>query len=84
MSVPLQFSYYQQPLMYSPGAAASVPSFTADRILDEAVDELFIGDSNDSDNLADFVHDWDPSNSFGDLWQSDAQLGFMLDRLLAN
>lgn len=57
--------------------------FNADRVLDEAVDELFLNEAgNDQDNLADFVNDWDPSNSFGEVLNDDAQLGFMLDKLL--
>jgi hypothetical protein len=52
----------------------------ADYVLDQAVDELFLGEVGESDNLADFVHDWDPS--FGQVMEDDAQLGFMLDKLL--
>ena len=55
----------------------------ADRVLDEAVDELFLSDVRaGDDNLADFVNDWDPSNNFQSVLEDDAQLGFMLDKLL--
>jgi len=55
----------------------------ANRVLDEAVDELFLSDVRaGDDNLADFVQDWDPSNNFQSVLEDDAQLGFMLDKLL--
>jgi hypothetical protein len=56
------------------------PTMEADRILDEAVNELFLSDAQELDTLADFVNDWDPN--FGAMLEDDAQLGFMLDRLL--
>lgn len=56
------------------------PTMEADRILDEAVNELFLSDAQEVDTLADFVNDWDPN--FGAMLEDDAQLGFMLDRLL--
>jgi hypothetical protein len=58
----------------------------ADRILDEAVNELFLTETGENDSLADFVHDWDPTDlsctSFGASLQDDIQLGFMLEKLL--
>jgi hypothetical protein len=84
--IPLQFASFQQqlPISFSPMISGSsfLPNSEADRILDEAVDELFLNDNGDQDNLAEFVHDWDPDNTFGDVLQDDQQLGFMLDKLL--
>jgi hypothetical protein len=58
----------------------------ADRVLDEAVEELFLNEAIASDSLDDFVHDWDPSNegneAYLDSLQDDCQLGMMLERLL--
>jgi hypothetical protein len=60
---------------------------TADRVLDEAVDELFLGggDAFERDNLADFVSDWDPTATFdfNEPLEDDTQLGFLLEKLLA-
>jgi len=54
----------------------------ADQVLDEAVEEIFMdGACNDISDLDDFVRDWDPS-SFALKLNNDAQLGYMLDRLL--
>lgn len=87
LSIPFVNMPSQQPLTYSP--VTSMPmslgyssALDADRILDEAVDELFLNEVGDQDNLADFVHDWDPNNAFGDVLQDDEQLGYMLDKLL--
>ena len=54
----------------------------ADRILDEAVNELFQDEGGD--NLAEFVNDWNPSGqtAFGMALEDDAKLGFMLEKLL--
>jgi hypothetical protein len=52
----------------------------ADRVLDEAVAELFLHESAESDNLDEFVHDWDPNFNF--VLRDDAQLGFMLEKLM--
>jgi hypothetical protein len=75
-------SYVQQQQQYT---APCVPSMfqqqapPADSILDEAVDELFLQqDFAEEDNLADFCNDW----AFGNVLNDDAQLGFMLDKLL--
>jgi len=89
-----QNRYYSQTqlsnaLMASSNAAAcfvngvSIPS-NADRILDEAVDELFL-QQEEVDNLDEFVHDWDPSfdeavNGVG--IEDDSQLGYLLEKLL--
>lgn len=54
----------------------------ADQILDEAVEEIFMdGAISDISDLDDFVRDWDPSG-FAVKLDNDAQLGYMLDRLL--
>lgn len=79
----------QQPISFSPIAQA--PSFPlvepmsltdADRVLDDAVDELFLVETGVNDSLADFVQDWDPSGGFGAVLEDDIQLGFMLEKLL--
>jgi hypothetical protein len=54
----------------------------ADKIFDEAVDELFLDDGVGELNLTDFVHDWDPSINLEPLLQDDAQLGYLLEKLL--
>lgn len=72
---------------------AATPSFPlidlssladADRVLDEAVDELFLHEPAEGDNLDEFVHDWDPNFNmdFGATLRDDVQLGFMLEKLL--
>lgn len=69
-------------LNYSIENGGSFP-FQADSILDQAVDELFMGELGSEDNLADFVNEWDPSNSFGaTALADDIQLGYMLEKLL--
>lgn len=56
----------------------------ADRVLDEAVEELFLHEAGEMDSLAEFVHDWDPSNQDVETLEieDDLQLGFLLDKLL--
>jgi hypothetical protein len=56
----------------------------ADRVLDEAVLELFLQEPAESDNLDEFVHDWDPNFdlNFGVALRDDVQLGFMLEKLM--
>jgi hypothetical protein len=56
----------------------------ADRVLDEAVAELFLHEPVESDSLDEFVHDWDPNFNFnfGVVLRDDAQLGFMLEKLM--
>jgi hypothetical protein len=77
---------------YQPNTA-TMPSFpfvdpmaltNADRVLDEAVAELFLQEPAESDSLDEFVHDWDPNFNFnfGMALRDDAQLGFMLERLM--
>jgi hypothetical protein len=71
-----------------PPPPASIASMSAselaeaDRILDEAVNELFQDEGGD--NFADFVNDWNPSGqaAFGMALEDDAKLGFMLEKLL--
>ena len=58
----------------------------ADRILDEAVDELFCDANNlvDLNQSGDFDQIWD-NTEFGDESpEDDIELGFMLDKLLGN
>jgi hypothetical protein len=56
----------------------------ADRVLDEAVAELFLHEPAESDSLDEFVHDWDPNFNFnfGMVLRDDAQLGYMLEKLM--
>jgi len=64
-------------------AVAAVQRTCADRILDEAVDELFFNDSRpDNDDLMD-LKAWDLSNTFADDSEiEDSQLGMLLEKLL--
>lgn len=57
----------------------------ADKILDEAVDELFL-QQEEVDNLNEFVHDWDPNcdqnvTASGTV-EDDFELGYLLEKLL--
>ena len=84
-SAPLSFMPPPPPLQRSqpqPYAEAPQPANDeASRILDQAVDELFMQDAADSECLSDFVHDWDPA--FGaEPVQDDSQLGLILEKLL--
>ena len=88
-ALPLSFASYAgansmtfSPLSSNYGAPLMSLRPEADRILDEAVEELFLTENGDADNLAEFVNDWDPSESFGEGLNDDAQLGFLLDKLL--
>ena len=64
--------------------AAPMPT-TQDQILDKAVDHFFFtGPMSDLGDLNDFVHDWDPNNRMAQSLENDVQLGYMLDRLLAD
>lgn len=68
----------QQPLsiQYTGGMVAqSDYDAEADRVLDEAVNDLFMDMTSDS---LDFSSDFDPSFNIGD----DTQLGYMLEKLL--
>jgi hypothetical protein len=51
-----------------------------DRVLDDAVAELFLHEPAEYGSLDEFVHDWDPN--FGAVLQDDAQLGYMLEKLM--
>jgi hypothetical protein len=51
-----------------------------DRILDDAVSELFLHEPAEYESLDEFVNDWDPN--FGAVLQDDAQLGYMLEKLM--
>lgn len=82
--MPAASVYSQSPVAMS---SNFVPTpLQADSILDEAVDELFMGDVGSEDNLADFVNDWDTTNAFGNsfgaILSDDIQLGYMLEKLL--
>ena len=69
-----------------PFSAAPASPVEADEVLDEAVDQLFLNGPNpDLGDLNDFVHDWDPnSHAVAHSLENDIQLGYMLDRLLAD
>lgn len=90
--IPMYASYQAQPSQMtlpplSSFASLSMPSpfaslkSSSDQILDDAVDELFLNELGEQDNLTDFVNDWEPA-SFGNVLSDDAQLGFMLEKLL--
>jgi hypothetical protein len=55
----------------------------ADRVLDQAVDELFL-QQGEIDNLDEFIHDWDPSfeHNLDEAIDDDSQLGYLLEKLL--
>lgn len=94
-SDPQGLFYAQAPIAMASHQMANVQSFNyasllsipsdADRILDEAVDELFL-QQEEVENLDEFVHDWDPSfdqsNAFGATIEDDSQLGYLLEKLL--
>ena len=78
-------SYEPLPYDYQPRFAAS--NFACDRVLDEAVEELFMDMPHDgttgNDPLDDFVQDWVPADAgFAQTLDNDAALGFMLEKLL--
>ena len=80
-------SYEPLPYDYQPRFAAPQPaaaSYACDRVLDEAVEELFMDIPNESsDPLDDFVQDWVPTDAgFAQTLENDAALGFMLEKLL--
>mmetsp|Transcript_1546 Transcript_1546/g.3434 ORF Transcript_1546/g.3434 Transcript_1546/m.3434 type:complete len:363 (+) Transcript_1546:55-1143(+) len=81
-------SFEPLPYEYRPFAAAMAPpaaaAYACDRVLDEAVEELFMDIPSDSaDPLDDFVSDWVPAdNTFAQSLENDAALGFMLEKLL--
>ena len=87
------FSYEPLPYDYQPRFAAAVPQYSnnaaCDRVLDEAVEELFMDmpssgmPTESSDPLDDFVQDWVPQDAgFAATLENDAALGFMLEKLL--
>jgi len=83
---PQMNSFEPLPYEYRPFAAPVQPaaSYACDRVLDEAVEELFMDIPSDSvDPLDDFVSDWVPTdNPFAQSLENDAALGFMLEKLL--
>lgn len=81
-AAPLSMPYASAPVRLPQMPVVQPFALSADPILDEAVDELFLHDAGEQDNLADFVNDWDPTNTFGDVLEDDVQLGYMLDKLL--
>lgn len=85
--VPTVNSFEPLPYDYQPRFAAAAPqpaAYACDRVLDEAVEELFMDTPADSaDPLDDFVSDWVPTdNTFAQSLENDAALGFMLEKLL--
>ncbi|KAL7568576.1 hypothetical protein ACA910_002688 [Epithemia clementina (nom. ined.)] len=86
---PTSFQFLPAPQpVYQPTIMASAPALmqsSADLVLDEAVEQLFLnGPIADMGDLNDFVHDWDPNNGVTQSLENDVQLGYMLDRLLAD
>jgi hypothetical protein len=85
---PLPYDYQPRFAALAAAAAAPQPSaaaaYACDRVLDEAVEELFMDIPNDSaDPLDDFVQDWVPTDAgFAQTLENDAALGFMLEKLL--
>ena len=79
---PLPYDY--QPPRFAAAQPAAAAAYACDRVLDEAVEELFMDIPNDStDPLDDFVQDWVPNDShFAQTLENDAALGFMLEKLL--
>lgn len=85
-------SYEPLPYEYQPAFAAAVPQYAnnnacEDRVLDEAVEELFMdmmpNSSASADPFEDFVNDWVPQDAtFSATLENDAALGFMLEKLL--
>jgi hypothetical protein len=54
---------------------------SSEAFLDDAVDELFLNENPDeSESIMDFVNVWNPANDVP--LDTDAQLGYLLDRLL--
>ena len=78
------YAFPEAPVSIPVAVAAPVPQqqrappASADQVLDDAVDELFL---TEDDTLADFCFDWDPTGS-GLPLEDDTQLGFMLEKLL--
>lgn len=72
-----------QQLPQPPQPQPAAPQAAADRVLDQAVDELLM--TGEADTLAEFCCDWgddnDPTGT-GLPLEDDTQLGFMLERLL--
>ena len=68
----------------SPPRLAKTPSSSSvlgKDFLDEAVDDLFLGDTQSNDSILDFVSAWDIGAADAAL-TNDVQLGNLLDRLL--
>ena len=78
---------YTNPASYqvpSPGQFMPPAPKETDEIFDEAVNELFLDDGAFDMGLTDFVQEWGNSPNGGietDI-QDDAQLGFLLEKLL--
>lgn len=77
--------YYSQSFPAVPPISFHAAYSDADKILDEAVDELFLH-QGEVDSLSEFVHDWDPSfdqsSCMGPTIEDDTQLGYLLEKLL--
>lgn len=67
------------PYQRNPSYVPAAPPCEVDRIFDEAVDELFLDDG--VQDLSEFVQDWDPTANMQAV-EDDAQLGFLLEKLL--
>jgi hypothetical protein len=53
------------------------------RVFDEAINELFLGDSQPVDYLDDFLQDWDPEFQVNKSINDDLQLGIFLESLVS-
>jgi len=77
---PIPSFYYAQQIFVP--AQEQQPFHLSDQVFDEAVDELFMDEAVTDPNLTDFVQDWDPTCGIEPDIQDDAQLGFLLEKLL--
>jgi hypothetical protein len=82
--IPFEYALQQQHVPRYVGQAQH-----CDRVLDEAVEELFMdmpvdaGSSPVEDPMFDFVQDWVPQDlQFAESLENDGALGFMLEKLV--
>lgn len=62
-------------------SAPSFPMIDSNEYLDQAIDDLFIGDSQAADDVMDFVDAWDEPFDMGPI-SNDLELGNILDKIL--
>jgi hypothetical protein len=58
------------------------PNDSAELVLDEAIEELFVEDNSERATVEDFVETWGLTSSFDDL-DTDCQLASFLEMLVA-